>query len=260
MWSKLQPEAVPINRVSGLCWVCPLVCRSNSIQQPCTWARASSMHRAIELSLALLLLACKPAGAALQPVRSASATGDLPPWPATFRLNASTFVYTCSYEQLTDVSPSSIIARFGLVAFDWSEGKELWDKESPMTCEETLVAQAAALKRSNPAARVLAYRNIVKALPWQATPRAALGRADAASWVLGFAPNVTTHSPRCDTNFVPPRCSSLYHDQVQTPQYPTNSKYDGTCSEPCDCGPVREWVGGGGGEERDRAPPRLSVR
>jgi len=189
-------------------------------------------------SLLALLLACAPAGAALLPVRSSSGAADVPPWPATFRLNASTFVYTCSYERLTDVSPSSVIARFGLVAFDWSEGKELWDKESPMTCEETLVAQAAALKRSNPAARVLAYRNIVKALPWQATPRAALARADAASWFLGFAPGVATHSPRCDTNFAPPRCSNLFHDQVQTPQFPNNSKYDGTCSQPCDCGPV----------------------
>ena len=112
--------------------------------------------------LALFLASYARTGAVLFPVRTPLA---LPPWPATYQLSRSTFVYTCSYNRLTDVSPTSIIAKFGLVAFDWSEGKELWDKQSPMTCEETLIAQAAALKRSNPRARVLAYRNIVKALP-----------------------------------------------------------------------------------------------
>ena len=186
--------------------------------------------------LALFLASCARTGAVLFPVRTPLA---LPPWPATYQLGRSTFVYTCSYNRLTDVSPTSIIAKFGLVAFDWSEGKELWDKQQPMTCEKTLIAQAAALKRSNPRARVLAYRNIVKALPWQATPRAALARADAASWFLGFSPAVASpHSPRCDPTFSPPRCSALFHDQVQTPRYPNNSKYDGTCSQPCDCGPV----------------------
>jgi hypothetical protein len=29
------------------------------------------------------------------------------------------------------------------------------------------------------------------------------------------------------------RCSDLYHDQVQTPNFPTG---DGSCAKPCDCG------------------------
>jgi hypothetical protein len=45
------------------------------------------------------------------------------PWPATYVMNASTFVYTCNYTGLTDVSAGSIVSRFGLVAFDWSEAK-----------------------------------------------------------------------------------------------------------------------------------------
>lgn len=41
-------------------------------------------------------------------------------------------------------------------------------------------------------------------------------------------------SPQCDTNFSPPKCSKLYHNQEQTPGYPTG---DGNCAAPgCDCG------------------------
>ena len=38
-------------------------------------------------------------------------------------------------------------------------------------------------------------------------------------WFLKFDPskNGTYKVPRCDTNFHPPRCSDLYHDQVRMP-------------------------------------------
>ena len=175
--------------------------------------------------------------AQLSLVREAAAQPAGVPWPPTYVLNASTFVYQCNYSGLTDVGPGSIISRFGLVAFDWSEAKAVWANAQPMTCEETLVQQAAALKRTSPDTRVLVYRNLVKALPWMATVRGALEGADAAQFFLPFAtPTSPSHSPRCDANFAPPRCSLLFHDQVQTPQFPNNSKYDGTCTRPCVCG------------------------
>ena len=67
------------------------------------------------------------------------------------------------------------------------------------------------------------------------TPRAAIEHPNASSLFLSFAA-ASPHSPRCDATFSPPRCSNLFHDQVQTPHYPNNSKYDGTCSSPCVCG------------------------
>lgn len=38
------------------------------------------------------------------------------------------------------------------------------------------------------------------------------------SWFLHFDPskNGTYRVPQCDTNFKPPRCSNLYHDQVRS--------------------------------------------
>ena len=59
-------------------------------------------------------------------------------------------------------------------------------------------------------------------------------------------PDVVTDSrlqvPVCDTNFDPPRCSQLYHDQTQTPGYPDG---DGVCAAPgCDVGdvPIGEYL------------------
>ena len=168
----------------------------------------------------------------------ASVLGQLPLWPYSYQQNLSTFAYVCNYSGYTDVSPNSIISKFGLVCFDWSNAKDLWANQQPMDCEERLVIQAAALKKTNPNARVMVYRNMVKALPWFSSVRQLLEDPMYAGFFLRFNTSSATHVPRCDSSYQPPRCSPFYHDQVQTPQYPNNSKYDGTCLAPCDCGMV----------------------
>ena len=57
-----------------------------------------------------------------------------------------------------------------------------------------------------------------------------------------IANHSAAHVPVCDDNYSPPRCSHLYHDQVQTPGYPHG---DGVCTPPgCDVGsvPVGEYL------------------
>lgn len=54
--------------------------------------------------------------------------------------------------------------------------------------------------------------------------------------------NNSWHVPQCDTNYEPPLCTTLYHDQGQTPGYPHG---DGDCTAPaCDVGsvPVGEYL------------------
>ena len=163
----------------------------------------------------------------------------LPSWKPTYQMNKSTFVYTCNYTGPSDVSNTSILAKFGMVFLDWSESKEIWVKESPMTCSETLLSQAKALRLSNPTSKIFLYSNIVKALPWMIMPRLLLESENASSMFLTFKSRTSpSHSARCDMNFMPPKCSDLYHDQVQTPQFPTNNRYDGTCNLPCNCGKI----------------------
>ena len=91
------------------------------------------------------------------------------------------------------------------------------------------------IKAINPDTKVWVYRESVAAQPWYTDVRAKLMDPKTAHWFLRFdaAANGSYTVPRCDTNFNPPRCSNLYHDQVQTPNYPTG---DGACSKPCDCG------------------------
>jgi hypothetical protein len=45
------------------------------------------------------------------------------------------------------------------------------------------------------------------------------------------------HVPQCDTAWSPAKCTSLYHDQEQSPQSTGNCTNCGFCTEgPCDCG------------------------
>lgn len=72
--------------------------------------------------------------------------------------------------------------------------------------------------------------------------RVKLQNPDYASWFLPFSGTGKYHVPTCDTNYNPPLCSNLYHDQSQTPGYPHG---DGDCASPaCDVGtvPVGEYV------------------
>ena len=87
-----------------------------------------------------------------------------------------------------------------------------------MDCEERLVKQAAMTKAANPAVRVFAYRNLVKALPWFATVREKLADPQYAGFFLRFKPNTAYHVPQCDDNYHPPLCTPFYHDQEQTPE------------------------------------------
>ena len=55
-----------------------------------------------------------------------------------------------------------------------------------------------------------------------------------SDWFVDFKKEGPWHSPKCDNNFKPPKCSDHYHMQEQTPGFPHG---DGDCAAPgCDCG------------------------
>jgi hypothetical protein len=54
-------------------------------------------------------------------------------------------------------------------AQDWSNGREWWSAQSPMSCEETLLSQAEATHAANPETHVMVYRNSVKLVFARAT-------------------------------------------------------------------------------------------
>eukprot|EP00040_Diaphanoeca_grandis_P005810 m.34623 g.34623 ORF g.34623 m.34623 type:complete len:429 (+) comp17008_c1_seq1:66-1352(+) len=167
-----------------------------------------------------------------------------PPYPVTYQMNRSTIIMPCNESGLTD--PKSTQG-WGIVDFDWSNAKTLWAKAKPMNCEEMLVEQVKQTTEASPGTTVWVYRNGIKALPWYTTVRVKVTDPAYAAWFMHFSPAVQAnhslaHVPVCDTNYNPPRCSNLYHDQSQTPGYP---KGDGNCDPPgCDVGsvPIGEYL------------------
>ena len=84
------------------------------------------------------------------------------------------------------------------------------------------------------------YRNSILALPWYTSVRVKLEDPAYAGWFLNFSnppPHIKQQgnaNTTCDNTFSPPKCSTLFHDSVQTPGYPSG---DGDCAPPgCDVG------------------------
>ena len=147
-------------------------------------------------------------------------------WEPTYNMTLSTAFMPCNYSGMFD-PPAA--ARWGMTDFDWSNGKLIWANDKPMDSEALLVKQAEAVKALNPRTRVFVYRNLVKALPWFGSVRQKLEDPAFSGWFLRFGAS-NTSSPQCTAA----KCSTLFHDQDQTPS--TDPEADGRCYEECDCG------------------------
>jgi hypothetical protein len=79
-------------------------------------------------------------------------------------------------------------AKFGLLSFDWSNGRDVWARYPPAAapCEEMLVEQAAMVKAISPSSRVFVYRNMELALQWLSSERAAMYDPAKAGYFLQY--------------------------------------------------------------------------
>lgn len=142
----------------------------------------------------------------------------------------------CNDSGFMDPAFSSL---WGIVDFDWSNGKQDWANTKPMDCQERLLSQAKLVKALGTPTKVMVYRNLVKALPWYTDVRDKIINPAYSDWFLKFKDGVTGtdyHVPACTgkgTSDDPKKCSSFYHDQDQTPEHPHG---DGSCTDACDCG------------------------
>ena len=145
--------------------------------------------RLLPLVLPLLLpLAAAPARAQISPL-----PGQVPSWPASYLMNASSFVMLCASDGLM---PRNRTDGWSIVDVDWSNAKRQWAASKPMNAEELLLQQAALIKASSPSTRVFVYRNSIKALPWFSTVREKLEDPQYAAWFLPFACNGTSAEER----------------------------------------------------------------
>ena len=91
----------------------------------------------------------------------ASAAAQVPTWPQTWLLNASTIAMTCNYSGLTDPAATR---GFAFVSYDWSNALAAWSAAKPMNTEELLLEQVRASAAANPGQTFFVYRNGIKAL------------------------------------------------------------------------------------------------
>ena len=84
-----------------------------------------------------------------------------PPWPATWDLAQSTYVFPSDQPAAT-FPPFAPVHTWGMVQLDWAVGGAVWLKpnRSESTCEAQSIANCAALKASGTAQRCLIYHNM----------------------------------------------------------------------------------------------------
>ena len=189
-------------------------------------------RRARSVALALPLAGAPPGPPA--PLRAAAPPEPLPllpPWPATWLVNASTIAMLCNFSGYMPDPPP-----YGLASFDWSNALDAWSAATPMDTEERLLVQAGMAKAANPTQRVFIYRNTAYGYPWYSTVRFILDDPEYSPWFLKFSGRPPYYSPPCDDNSSPPLCTDYFHTQMDTPNIPGKNGY-GTCSPPaCNCG------------------------
>ena len=168
-----------------------------------------------------------------------------PGWTPSWELWRSTIAMPCNDSGL--MLDQRAFRNWGVLSWDWSNGKNIWINQNPMDAEHLLVRQLELTKKANPGGRHLVYRNSVHAMPWYSTVLSKLRDSQYAGFFLKFATTPPLRngshggywSPPCDATYHPPRCTELYHDQTQTPtpaSHPS-AKPDGLCAPSnCDCG------------------------
>jgi hypothetical protein len=159
-----------------------------------------------------------------------SAVGELPSRPPQYQMNLSTIIMPCNNSGYTD--PKSTVG-WAIVDFDWSNGKAIWTKHRPMDDEVVLQNQVKMSTSASLGQTIWVYRGSMWAYPWYTSVRKTLEDPAYTDWYIKFKPVGPWYSAKCD-KVNTSDCSDLYHNQEQSPGYPTG---DGNCAAPnCYCG------------------------
>lgn len=127
-----------------------------------------------------------PRAAALLAFAAAAAAQHVVPgqvqWPLgrqTYDMKRSSAMMICNSSGRVDPVWA---AKWGLVDLDWNGDKAQWSSTTPMTAEEDMVSNMAAVHAVDPTVLTWVYRNGAKALPWHTTVRTLL--EDRSQWGL----------------------------------------------------------------------------
>ena len=88
----------------------------------------------------------------------ASKTLRVPRWTPTFDMAKSTVAMPCNYSGYYDVGS---LHDFGYLQFDWSNRKDAWCQDKPMTCSESIANQSAAVHAASASASSVYQHDVV---------------------------------------------------------------------------------------------------
>ena len=158
-----------------------------------------------------------------------------PKWEPTFGMQLSTAIMPCNYSGFYNLSS---LADYGWIQFDWSNRKDLWCQDKPMTTSETISTQAQLAHAALPSAKIGVYRPGIKAINLFAEVREKLDDPAYSGWFVkyneypsgGYNKNNTYFAGPCtypnghegpplQANASSGKCSPYYHEQTQVPQH-----------------------------------------
>eukprot|EP01050_Picozoa_sp_SAG11_P006259 SAG11_NODE_478_length_9117_cov_6.916168_11_plen_164_part_00 len=79
-----------------------------------------------------------------------------PKWEPVFDMAKSTVAMPCNYTGFYDLD---VLAGFGYLQFDWSNNKDVWVQDKPMTVTDSIAEQAALAHAKFPDTKIGVYRN-----------------------------------------------------------------------------------------------------
>eukprot|EP01047_Picozoa_sp_COSAG01_P106982 COSAG01_NODE_36040_length_523_cov_1.023585_1_plen_137_part_10 len=85
----------------------------------------------------------------------------VPQWEPTFNMAKSTVAMPCNYSGYYNLDA---LDGFGYLQFDWSNRKDEWCQDKPMTASESIARQSAMVHAKSPDVKIGVYRNGIKAI------------------------------------------------------------------------------------------------
>ena len=154
----------------------------------------------------LILIAAPISATSLRDAQPSPWGPYLPKWRPTWDMRNSTILYACNYSGMYDVEEA---LKYGVVAFDWSNGRTIWENTKPMDDEELLTKQAEMVLSRDPGVaggqpKVWVYRETIQALNFFSSVREKLDDEAFAGWFYrfkdykGVESNNSYHVPACD--------------------------------------------------------------
>ena len=132
----------PLPSVPALPLVPAAAAEAASVRAPLVPALVPAAQRPTASASPCWLTATCPAKIACTPSPRQNLHCRQPAWTPTWDMSQSTIIMPCNFSGFYDFAEYPALGRFGLADYDWSNAKQYWANQAPMTCQSSLAEQA----------------------------------------------------------------------------------------------------------------------